>query len=318
MSRVILGGSFDYLHKGHRTMLDRAFSLGDSVLIGVTSDEFKPQTAHSFEERRRAVENYVAKFGKDYEIVELNDPYGPSTDGDFDIIVVSRETYSRAEEINRIRRERGLKELRIEIIPTVVGQDLLPISSSRIRAGLIDAEGRRLKPIRVYVGSENPSKISAVESIFSSIFHLPLDVKGFAVDSGVPPQPRDDDTVRGAINRARSLPEGYDYAIGLEAGLFWNEVVKEYFDKAFCAILDSYGKFTYGYSGGFVYPPKVIEMVESGLEVGEAMERISGIREIKKGMGAIGFLSKGLIDRKEFNSQAVLMAMVPRISYKLY
>jgi non-canonical (house-cleaning) NTP pyrophosphatase len=35
-------------------------------------------------------------------------------------------------------------------------------------------------------------------------------------------------------------------------------------------------------------------------------------------MGAIGYLSKGKINREEFNAQAVLMAMIPRISGELY
>ena len=63
---------------------------------------------------------------------------------------------------------------------------------------------------------------------------------------------------------------------------------------------------------------RLAQMVESGMEVGEAMEKLSGIKEIKRGMGAIGFLTKGLLDRVEFNSQAVMMAMVPRISGELY
>ncbi len=318
MKRVVLGGTFEFLHRGHRALLERAFSLGDYVLIGITADGFKPQCTVPLEKRRRRVEDFARKFGKRFDVVEINDPYGPSITEDFDIIVVSRETRERADEINRIRRERGLRELRVEVIPTVFAQDLMPISSSRIRAGLIDEDGRRLKPLRVAVGSTNPSKLRAVERVFTSIFSFHVDVIGYEVDSGVPPQPRDNETILGAINRAREAMHGEDYSVGIEAGLFWNDVVGEYFDKAFCAILDYYGRFTYGYSGGFVYPPKIIEMVESGMEVGEAMEKLSGINEIKRGMGAIGFLTKGLLDRVEFNSQAVMMAMVPRISGELY
>src|SRR5207249_11297528 len=36
---VVLGGTFDLLHAGHRHLRSEAFKLGDTVLIGVTSDQ---------------------------------------------------------------------------------------------------------------------------------------------------------------------------------------------------------------------------------------------------------------------------------------
>ncbi len=318
MKRVVVGGTFEYLHRGHRELLKKAFEMGDYVLIGVTSDDFKRECTKSFKERRKAVENFVRGFGKKYEIVEIHDKYGPTLEEDFDIIVVSPETRKTAEEINRLREERGMKRMEILEIPLVIGEDLLPISSSRIRSGEIDTEGKRLKPLRVGIGSTNPSKIKAVESIFRKIIPGKIIFEAVEVDPEVPPQPFEEQTVKGAINRAKKALGDRDYGVGIEAGLFWNEEVEEYFDKAFCVIVDKYSRVTYGYSGGFVYPPKIIEMVKRGMEIGEAMEILSGIKDIKKKMGAIGYLSKGLIDRSEFNAQAVLMAMIPRISSELY
>ncbi len=318
MTRVVVGGTFEFLHRGHRELLKKAFEMGDDVLIGITADGFKKDCSKGFEERKNLVEDFVKSFGKNFKIIKIYDKFGPTLYEDFDIIIVSRETKSTAEEINRIRRERGKKEIYIEEIPIFYAEDLLPISSRRIREGEIDEDGKRLKPLIVNVGSSNPSKIKAVERVFKKIFNFEIVVRGVEVDSHVPPQPHNDDTIKGAINRAKNAMMDADYAVGIEAGLFWNPIVEEYFDVAFCAILDKYGRFTYGHSGGFVYPPRVIEMVKNGMEVGDAMEIISGIKDIKKKMGAIGFLSKGKIDRVEFNSQAVLMAMIPRISAELY
>ncbi len=318
MIRVVVGGTFEFLHKGHRALLKKAFEIGDYVLIGLTADDFKSECSINFEGRRRRVEEFVENFGKKYDIVKIHDKYGPTLQQDFDVIVVSKETKRTAEEINRLRREKGLKEMKIVEIPIFYAEDLLPISSRRIRDGEIDEDGKRLRPLRVNVGSANPSKIKAVKRVFESIFPFEIIVKGVEVPSHVSSQPINNETIKGAINRAKNALKDADYAIGIEAGLFWNEEIGEYFDKAFCAILDKYGNFTYGYSGGFAYPPKVIEMVKNGMEVGDAMEIISGIREIKKMMGAIGYLSKGKIDRVEFNAQAVLMAMIPRISHELY
>ncbi len=318
MRRVVVGGTFEYLHKGHRELLRRAFEIGDHVLIGITSDDFKKNCARSFEERRRAVEDFARNFGKSYRIVKIEDKYGPTLSEDFDVIVVSRETRATAEEINRLRRSKGMKEMEIVEIPIILAEDLMPVSSSRIRAGEIDTEGKRLRPLRVRIGSANPSKINAVRDVFQKIFSLEIIFEGVEVDTGVPPQPIDGDTLKGAINRAKKAIGDADYGVGIEAGLFWNPEVGEYFDKAFCAIVDKYGRWSYGYSGGFAYPPKVIEMVKNGMEVGDAMEIISGIKDIKRKMGAIGYLSRGLINRTEFNAQAVLMAMIPRLSAELY
>ena len=318
MKKTVVGGTFELLHKGHRELLKKAFELGDFVLIGITADGFKKGCSVNFENRKKKVEDFIKGFSKPYKIVKIYDKYGPTLKEDFDIIVVSPETFKTAEEINELREKKGMKKMEIVKIPLFYAEDLLPISSRRIREGEIDENGKRLMPLKVNVGSTNPSKIRAVRRVFEDIFPFEIEIKGISVDSNVSPQPLDDETVKGAINRAKNALQDADYAVGIEAGLFWNEEIKEYFDKAFCAILDKYGNFTYGYSGGFTYPPRVIEMVKDGMEVGDAMEIISGIKDIKKKMGAIGYLSKGKIKREEFNAQAVLMAMIPRISHELY
>jgi pantetheine-phosphate adenylyltransferase len=36
---VAMGGTFDIIHKGHITLLEKAFSISTNVIIGLTSDE---------------------------------------------------------------------------------------------------------------------------------------------------------------------------------------------------------------------------------------------------------------------------------------
>jgi inosine/xanthosine triphosphatase len=110
-----------------------------------------------------------------------------------------------------------------------------------------------------------------------------------------------------------------DFGVGIEAGLLRCEALKAYFDVQFCAIVDREGKVTVGHGAGFVYPPRVLRAVlEEGRTVGEAMAELSKIPDIGKRMGAIGYLSRGLLDRTQLTEQAVLMALLPRLRPELY
>ena len=60
-------------------------------------------------------------------------------------IVVSEETAPKAEELNRLRAQRGLRPLELVVIPMVLAEDGKPISTTRIRAGEIDRAGRLLE-----------------------------------------------------------------------------------------------------------------------------------------------------------------------------
>ena len=54
---VVLGGTFDPVHDGHRALFERAFDLGD-LTVGLTSDDLAPRTrdedryVRPFDERR--------------------------------------------------------------------------------------------------------------------------------------------------------------------------------------------------------------------------------------------------------------------------
>ena len=79
------------------------------------------------------------------------------------------------------------------------------------------------------------------------------------------------------------------------------------------AVLDKDGRFTFGMGSGFKYPDDVSELVRGGLTVGDSMKKIYGETDIGKQQGAIGLLSKGLLDRERLTEQSVLAAMLPRI-----
>jgi len=147
--RVIVGGTFSPLHDGHKALIEQAFNMAGpdgSVLIGLTTDSFAGRKYHPiapFGERLDKLNSFISESGwkTDFLIEPLSDKYGPSINSDYDLIVVSDETYPVAGEINTIRTERGLPELEVCRISCVLASDGKIISSTRILRGEIDEHG---------------------------------------------------------------------------------------------------------------------------------------------------------------------------------
>lgn len=175
--------------------------------------------------------------------------------------------------------------------------------------------------MKIAVGSTNPTKILAVKEVMEKIYDGP-EVFGVDVESGVSDQPVGiEETLEGAINRARKALElgDADLGVGIEAGIYpVPRSLTGYFDIQFCAVVDREGWLTIGHGPGFEYPPYVIERIKKGLEAGRAMDELVGEKDLKRKTGAIGFLTHGLLPRKELNKLSVLMAMVPRMNEPLY
>ncbi len=142
--KVAVGGTFDKFHYGHRRLMDIAFEIGDYVVIGVTSNTFGGVKGkiEPCNVRMSNLRGLLEKKHQNYDIQELNDPYGTTiSDESIDAIVVSEETEPTAFKINKIRKERGMKPLDIVTIGMVLADDGIPISSTRIRKGEIDKMG---------------------------------------------------------------------------------------------------------------------------------------------------------------------------------
>lgn len=322
--KVGVGGTFNIIHKGHELLFETAFAVGDSVEVGLTSDEFARSTKSvpisPYVLRKANLSRHLERYGKPFDIVMIHDAMGNATTSEtLDALVVSPETRAAADEINEQRRRKGLKPLKVFCIRMVPADDSSPISSTRVLKGEIDRDGHLLRPLRVAVGSQNKVKLDAVRNVFVQAFGL-VEVVGVEVVSDAGKQPREGKTIEGAIQRARSALEksGADFGVGVEAGIFWNSVLKKHLDIQYCAIIDSSGRMTVGHGPGFEYPPAVIRSVLDGGTVGDTMSQITGIEKIGHKSGSIGYLSDGLIDRTTLTEVAVLMALIPRIRRELY
>lgn len=317
--KIGLGGTFNILHKGHRALLDKAFEQGDEVVVGLTSDAMarrRKQTVVPLGQRRTALESYLRTKGANWSVVIIDSPQASlERSTEIGALVVSPETRKGGEAINQVRVSHGLVPLHLVVVPHVLADDFLPISSGRVMAGEIDGEGRLLRALRVVVGSTNPVKIAAVENVLGR-FYSSLNVTGANVISGVPEQPREDLTRRGAMMRAAAAMDGADLSVGLEAGVFEKE--DGLYDIQYCAVLDRRGRYTLGHGMGFRYPPGAADLIREGMTVGRAFKELYGPQRDGRGDGAIGYLTHGVLTRTMLAEQAVLAAMVPRVSKELY
>ncbi len=161
---VFVGGTFDRLHRGHEAVLVAAFTHGEKVVIGLTSDEFVAKFKFSptrisstprrwghvlpFSVRKGQLSDWLIKH--DYVaramIVALEDPYEPAASAHYDALVVTADNKKRGEEINKRRQVKGFTQVVLIEVPIVPANDGMPISATRIRNGEIDANGRLVMP----------------------------------------------------------------------------------------------------------------------------------------------------------------------------
>ena len=146
-----LGGTFDIIHIGHLILIEKATSISEKIIIGLTSDSFITKNGkkitNNFEQRFENLEKIIHQKFPDcsFEITKLDDDFGPAViDGDVDALVVSNETHKKGDILNVLRKERNLKPVEIVIVPMKMASDGNRISSTRIRNSEIDSSGNVL------------------------------------------------------------------------------------------------------------------------------------------------------------------------------
>lgn len=313
MTTAAVAGTFDVIHDGHLALLKRAFEIGDRVLVGITSDKMASKGRSEsipLSVRLPALERCLEHLGSGYTVFEIDDMYGPAAVmDDADVLVVSEETLGNGRLVNEERSRRGVRPLELSVVPLVNSDDGTKISASAILEGRYGRSGHTSVP-DISVGSLNRVKVEAVRNVMERIYG---EVRITAVDakSGVPDQPFGEQTRQGAENRARGALGDHQMSVGIEAGVF--EFPDGLYDIQHCCILSKDGRITYGQGSGFRYPDDVAGLVRSGSTVGDAFDTLFGSEGIGKKAGAVGMLSKGLLDRLTLTEQSVTAAMIPRI-----
>ena len=169
------------------------------------------------------------------------------------------------------------------------------------------------------VGSLNPVKLEALRTGVAQLFDH-ADVRAIEAPSGVSVQPvGDEEMIAGATQRAQfvlqALPDT-DYGVGLEGGVL--ELKEGMFACAWCVIAHRSGSIGLASTGRFLLPPRVAELVRGGMELGHADDVVFGRTNSKQQEGAVGILTHGRLNRAQFYTPAVLLALVGFVNEQHY
>lgn len=169
--------------------------------------------------------------------------------------------------------------------------------------------------LKIVVGSKNEIKVQAVKEILKDYLHLSgAQIVEMDAVSGVSGQPMSlEETVKGAMNRAKNVFKDCKYSFGLESGLMVVPNTKSGFmDVCVCAIYDG-NEFHLGLSSAWEAPRVVTEhMINGGLSMSEAALKAgySHNPELGAAEGLVGIVTKGRLTRKEYTKQSIITALI--------
>ncbi|QVK19493.1 DUF84 family protein [Mycoplasmatota bacterium] len=164
--------------------------------------------------------------------------------------------------------------------------------------------------LKIVVGSSNKVKVNAIKNIFAN-----YEVVGIAVKSKVSDQPiSDEETIRGALNRALGAKRFGDIGIGLEGGVQ---------QTSFGMLVVNYGvlvdeKSQVYLAGGsrFLLPNEVSKDIYKGKELGDIMDQYANKRNVKHDEGAVGIFTNNFVKRTEIFEHIGLLLYGQMVSGK--
>lgn len=124
--------------------------------------------------------------------------------------------------------------------------------------------------------------------------------------------------MRGAINRAhhaRTLT-GARIGVGMEGGVDVSPDGAGWLIGVAAVVVSS--RVLLGHGPRLLLPPAAVSAVLQGEELGPVIDRLSGLTEAKAGIGAIGWLTGGLVSREASWVVALSAAIAPLFHPALY
>lgn len=171
----------------------------------------------------------------------------------------------------------------------------------------------------IVVGSDNPAKINGVRNVFLAHF-AQVNVRGVFIRSGVSETPLTDTEIfQGAMNRAKGAMEKIsdaDFGVGVEGGM--HRFSYGWVKYELVIILDKKGTVGIGTSGGLQVPENIIEPIKAGKTLTVVGDKLFNTTRIGKGMGIVGYFTKGFVTRADAVEHGTAMAISKFINAHLY
>lgn len=199
-----------------------------------------------------------------------------------------------------------------------------------------------LQAARILVASQNPVKLAATKQGFRALWpQATLHVDGASFPSGVSEQPlSNQETYTGAHNRAKhayeqyhhtqqrqrptheTANEPYDFYVGIEGGIDTDTTLHAAPHDTclftWVVIYNHHGIMGKARTSPLFLPPRIVELVQQGHELGTADDIVFGTTNSKQKNGTLGILTDNAIDRTQYTAQAVTLACVPFYKPDLY
>jgi len=145
---VLIGGTFDTLHLGHRKYIERAFEKGDKVFIQLSSDNYaaslgKEYKVKSYYQRATQLRSFIFNnFDKDFRIVKLNSLQQLENfciqHNEINSVLVINEYLELFKKYNELRVKNNKQKLNIFEMEIIKDNNGVKISSTKINGNFIN------------------------------------------------------------------------------------------------------------------------------------------------------------------------------------
>jgi len=170
---------------------------------------------------------------------------------------------------------------------------------------------------KVIIASKNPVKINATKIAFKKVFNSNFEFEGISSNSMVSNQPiSNQETLLGAQNRLKDISnETADYFVSIEGGV---DLIDNNFEVFAWIVITDLKTKAKAKTASFPLPLKISKLIKEGYELGDADDIVFKRSNSKQKNGAVGILTKNLINRTDYYVHAIILALIPFTNSKLY